>query len=182
MGVKNALDDFYNEFCELAKQKDSTIVEEGPLIISRYLKNKDILPMLKPKPARDKYTRNVIIEGHKKPVFIVMEWPAGFRIMPHKHHGRPCFEYVLEGEIVSTEFTEQKIGEYYELRKLCTKIFAKGTLSVLDPRKTDIHSIYSPVRSITLNIYPCTEYKTTGFVLDYNTGKYIKKEFELTKD
>ena len=47
----------------------------------------------------DKYTRTKVIGEGGKPVIRAMRWPAEYELMPHEHHGRPCMELIVSGNM-----------------------------------------------------------------------------------
>lgn len=57
-----------------------------------------------------------------------------------------------------------------------------GEAAVIDPRENEVHSVYSPVRSRSLHVYPEDNRRAYGYVLPESDGDadiYERREFEL---
>ncbi|EMA46608.1 hypothetical protein C448_05883 [Halococcus morrhuae DSM 1307] len=112
-----------------------------------------------------------------------MEWPPEYALMPHEHHGRPCFEVLVDGHLVLSDLKRTRIGDNeYTFEVLETTIAESGESAVIDPRENEIHAVYSPVRSRSLHVYPDDNYESYGYVLNDDNRKadvYKRKEFQL---
>lgn len=110
-----------------------------------------------------------------------MEWPPEYTLMPHEHHGRPCFEVLVEGTLVLTDMHATRVDENrYELHPGGVTVCTAGDAGVVDPRQgDDIHAVYSPERARSLHFYPDDAHYSYGYVLDDETDTYHRERFEL---
>jgi hypothetical protein len=115
-----------------------------------------------------------------------MEWPPEYALLPHEHHGRPCFEVLVEGRLLVTDLERIQLSDNtYTFNVLDTTIVRPGDSAVIDPRENEIHSVYSPVRSKSLHVYPEGNWKAYGYVLQESENDadiYERKEFQLRQD
>lgn len=159
----------YEQLGDLLAESDAAFVEEGPALLKRAMAQPGFFDGINTISATDEYTRAKIIgdEGH---VIRFMEWPPRYSLMPHEHHGRPCFEVMVDGQLLLADMTAEEVGvEQYRL-------------DVVDPRLNEIHTVYSPVRSRSLHVYPSDNCYSIGYVpVEEETAgedRYERKQFE----
>ena len=174
----------YDELGDLLERGDDAFVEEGPGILKEAITREGFFENVSTDPAApDEYTREKVIGDPGEHVIRFMEWPPEYTLMPHEHHGRPCFEVLVEGQllIADLERTQESEGEY-TFDVLDSAITRPGESAVIDPRENEIHSVYSPVRSRSLHVYPEDNWRAYGYVYkesEKNTDIYERREFEL---
>ena len=172
----------YEELGELLKQGDDVFIEEGPDLVKSALK-RGFFDGVETKHAESgTYTRNKIIGDGGRHVIRYMEGPPEYALMPHEHHGRPCFEVLVEGHLALSDLAPTEVGENeYTFEVLGTTVTEAGESAVVDPRENEIHSVYSPVRSKSLHVYPDDNYRSYGYIQkDEADGDiYERKEFQL---
>ena len=174
----------YDELGDLLERGDDVFVEEGPGILKEAITREGFFENVSTDPAApDEYTREKVIGDPGEHVIRFMEWPPEYTLMPHEHHGRPCFEVLVEGQllIADLERTQESEGEY-TFDVLDSAITRPGESAVIDPRENEIHSVYSPVRSRSLHVYPEDNWRAYGYVYkesEKNTDIYERREFEL---
>jgi len=180
--VNFLIKELYSKLGTILEEGDDAFITKGPLMVRKYFSKKDFLKALKTNPAKNGYTRVKVIGENGKHVIRFMEWAPGFNLMPHEHHGRPCFELLVSGQtVVSDMLTTQVKDDLYKLKVIQTKIVNPGEFAVVDPRITQIHSVFSPVRSTSVHFYPSDNYSNFGYILNENDS-YIRTEFKLKLD
>jgi len=174
----------YVELDELLDQGDDVFIEKGPELLKEAITQPGFFENVETDSAApDEYTRNKVIGDPGEHVIRFMEWPPEYTLMPHEHHGRPCFEVLVEGQlmIVNLERTEISDNEYtFDI--VDSTITQSEESAVVDPRENEIHAVYSPVRSKSLHVYPGDNWKAYGYVLkdgDDSADIYERKEFQL---
>lgn len=173
----------YEQLGDLLAESDAAFVEEGPALLKRAMAQPGFFDGINTISATDEYTRAKIIgdEGH---VIRFMEWPPGYSLMPHEHHGRPCFEVMVDGQLLLADMTAEEVGvEQYRLDVVDTTTAGPGDSAVVDPRLNEIHTVYSPVRSRSLHVYPSDNCYSIGYVpVEEETAgedRYERKQFEI---
>jgi hypothetical protein len=182
--VNPVVREVYEELGDLLEQSDAAFVEEGPAVLKRGIKRDGFFEGVTTAPALpNEYTREKVIGDEGRHVIRFMEWPPEYALMPHEHHGRPCFEVLVDGHLVLSDLKRTRIGDNeYTFEVLETTIAEPGESAVIDPRENEIHAVYSPVRSRSLHIYPDDNYESYGYILngdDYKNDVYERKEFQL---
>jgi len=179
----------YDELSELLEQGDDVFVEEGPDLLKEAISESGFFKGVSSEYAEQgEYTRKKVIGDPGEHVIRYMEWPPEFPLLPHEHHGRPCFEVLVEGHLALSELERTQVGENeYTFDVIDTTITRPGESAVVDPRENEIHAVYSPVRSRSLHVYPDDNWKAYGYVLKKDTGEsgtdiYERKEFQLREE
>ena len=83
--------------------------------------------------------------------------------------------------VTDLERTQLSDGTY-TFDTLDTTIVCLGDSAVIDPRQNEVHSIYSPVRSKSLHVYPEDNWKAYKCVLqesEKDADIYERQEFQL---
>lgn len=170
----------YDRLGDLLDRGDDAFIEEGPAVVQDALSNPAFLDGVEPEPAEDSYTRTKVIGDPGDHVIRYMEWPPEYTLMPHEHHGRPCFEVLVEGTLALTDMRpEQLEGDRYELDPGAVTICRDGDAGVVDPRTGhDVHAVYSPERTRSLHCYPDDAHYSYGYVLQ-DDDTYRRERFEL---
>lgn len=182
-----AVRDVYEQLGELLERGDDAFIEEGPEIVQDAVEDPEFLEGLSTERATDSYTRAKVIGEPGKHVIRFMEWPPEYALMPHEHHGRPCFEVLVDGTLflANMDVTEVE-NDRYELEVCDTEVCTTGDAGVVDPRTgCDVHAVYSPTRSRSLHIYPDDNYTGVGYVPDEEATEqdlYLRKEFQLREE
>jgi hypothetical protein len=177
----------YDKLGALLRQGDHVFIEEGPDTLKKAIKQGGFFENVSTDPAEpDEYTREKVIGDPGEHTIRFMEWPPEYALLPHEHHGRPCFEVLVEGQLLVTDFERTQLSDNtYEFNILDTTIVRPGDSAVIDPRENEVHSVYSPVRSKSLHVYPEDNWKAYGYVLqesENNADIYERKEFQLRQD
>lgn len=174
----------YNELEHLLLCGDSTFINNGPVLLKEFLLKPGFFEGVETVPAIGKnYTRKKIIGEPNKHVIRFMEWPAGYFLLPHEHHGRPCFELLVEGLLMIDDWkVEKNSDDYYTLEKIKEYTVKPGQAGVVDPAITQVHSVLSIERSKSLHVYPLDNPRTFCYENISCNGLYKRKEFELKKD
>lgn len=178
----------YDRLGELLEQGDDAFVEEGPAVVRNALSDPGFLDGVETEPAVDSYTRAKVIGGPGDHVIRYMEWPPEYSLMPHEHHGRPCFEVLVEGTLVLTDVDAVEVEDgRYELEPGEVTVCRQGDAGVVDPRTgNDVHAVYSPERTRSLHCYPDDKYHSFGYVPEDETDPtndyYVRERFELEAD
>jgi hypothetical protein len=176
----------YEKLGELLEQGDDVFVKEGPALLKDAIEETEFLDGLETEHAEPgTYTRKKIIGDPGRHVIRYMEWPPEYALMPHEHHGRPCFEVLVEGHLALTDLEPTQVGEdRYTFDVLGSSVTEPGESAVVDPRENEIHAVYSPVRSRSLHVYPDDNYRSFGYVLDEEADGdvYVRTEFQLRED
>jgi hypothetical protein len=174
----------YDELGALLERSDDAFVEEGPGLLQDAIAQEGFFENVHTDPAApDEYTREKVIGDPGEHVIRFMEWPPEYTLMPHEHHGRPCFEVLVEGELLVADLERTEVGdnEYtFDVRE--STVTKPGESAVVDPRENEIHSVYSPVRSRSLHVYPEDNWRAYGYVRKESENSadiYERKEFEL---
>ena len=178
--------DVYDELGALLARGDDVFVEEGPDHLREAVRREGFFENVEPDPAPpDSYTREKVIGDPDGHVVRFMEWPAGYTLVPHEHHGRPCFEVLVDGHLVLTDLDRIDLGDdRYTFEVIDSSVTHPGEAAVVDPRRNEIHSVYSPVRSRSLHVYPTDNWTAFGYVRDESRegDVYRREEFELRRD
>jgi hypothetical protein len=177
--------DVYDQLGELLREGDAAFVEEGPALLKQSMSQPGFFDGVETIVATDRYTRAKII-GEDQHVIRYMEWPPEYSLMPHEHHGRPCFEVMVDGQLLLADMDAEKVEEeQYRLDVVDTTTAGPGDSAVVDPRKNEIHTVYSPVRSRSLHVYPSDNCYSVGYVPieeDIEDDRYERKRFEIQED
>ena len=180
----SAVDTFYEELADLLQEGSTAVDKEGPALLTRLMQTPGAFESLEFLPAADKYTRNRVYIRGDGPVIYVMEWPPGSVLMPHDHHDEFCFEYLLEGQLVITNWIAEPLSpedntpERFNLKLHNTKIVEPGETASVNRAVTDIHSVYAPVRTHTIHVYEHDHSSAFGFVRN-DDDSYTRTEFVL---
>jgi len=174
----------YDELGELLEHGDDAFVEEGPRLLKRAIDRDGFFENVTTDTATpDEYTREKVIGDPGEHVIRFMEWPPEYTLMPHEHHGRPCFEVLVEGNLMLADLERTKVGENaYTFEVIDMTTTAPGESAVVDPRESEIHAVYSPVRSRSLHVYPDDNWTAYGYVLEDDgpdADIYERREFQL---
>lgn len=174
----------YDDLGELLDRGDDVFVESGPARLQEAITRDDFFIDVTTDPAApDQYTREKVIGDPGEHVIRFMEWPPGYVLMPHEHHGRPCFEVLVEGQLMIADFDRTRTGDdEFTLEVIDSSIVQPGESAVVDPRQNEIHGVYSPVRSKSLHVYPEDNWRAFGYVLKEEAAVadiYERREFQL---
>jgi hypothetical protein len=175
----------YEELGELLERGDDVFIEEGPELLKDAIEQPGFFDGVETEHAPPgEYTRAKVIGEPGRHVIRYMEWPPEFSLLPHEHHGRPCFEVLVDGLLSVVDMEPQPLDEdRYTMEVVGTEITRPGESAVIDPRENEVHAVYSPVRSRSLHIYPEDNYHACGYVLqeetDRETDIYTRERFEL---
>lgn len=178
----------YDRLGELLERGDDAFIEEGPSVVQKALTDPKFLDGIEAEPAVDSYTRAKVIGESGEHVIRYMEWPPEYSLMPHEHHGRPCFEVLVEGTLVLTDMVPREVDDgQYELEMGEVTVCRKEEAGVVDPRTgNDIHAVYSPERTRSLHCYPDDKFHSYGYVPedeeDPSNDYYRRKRFKLDED
>ena len=177
--------DVYRELGELLSDGDDMFVERGPGVVQEAIGREGFFDGVSTDFAEEgSYTRKKVIGEPGKHVIRYMEWSSGFSIFPHEHHGRPCFEVLVDGllNVVNMD-AEEREDEGYRLEVVGSEVTEPGDAAVVDPRITDIHAVYSPVRSRSLHVYPDDNHYSYGYVYDETRdGEDVYRRRKFTMD
>jgi len=174
----------YDELGALLSQGDDVFIEEGPALLKEAIARDGFFRDVTTDPAApDEYTREKVIGDPGAHVIRFMEWPPEYTLVPHEHHGRPCFEVLVEGQLMLADFERSKVGEdRYTLELVDSSVTDPGESAIVDPRKQEIHSVYSPVRSRSLHVYPEDNWRAFGYRFREEADSadiYERVEFQL---
>ncbi|PSQ16980.1 hypothetical protein BRD00_09375 [Halobacteriales archaeon QS_8_69_26] len=172
----------YDELGALLDRGDDAFVEEGPTLLSEAIERDGFFENVTTDPAApDEYTREKVIGDPGEHVIRFMEWPPGYTLCPHEHHGRPCFEVLVDGHLVVTDLERTRVGDgKYTFEVIDSQVTRPGEAAVVDPRENEIHAVYSPVRSRSLHVYPDDHWRAFGYELvDGDADVYERREFQL---
>jgi hypothetical protein len=176
----------YQTLGDLLEEGDDAFIEEGPEVVQSAIEDPAFFDGVSTEHATDSYTRAKVIGREGEHVIRYMEWPPEYALMPHEHHGRPCFEVLVEGNLflANMEATDVEDGRY-TLDVTDTDVCWPGDAGIVDPRDgSDIHSVYSPVRTRSLHCYPDDNYYGVGYVPadDADGDLYEREKFQLRED
>jgi hypothetical protein len=175
----------YEELGTLLEQGDDVFVEQGPEIVKSAMKEPGFFDGVETEHAGpDEYTRAKVIGEPGGHVIRFMEWPPEYTLCPHEHHGRPCFEVLVDGLLSVVNIKPQPVDdERYRMEVVGTELTRPGESAVIDPRENDVHAVYSPVRSRSLHVYPEDKTFAYGYELveddDAEEDYYTRERFEL---
>lgn len=178
----------YDRLGELLERGDDAFVEDGPALVQEALDDPEFLDDVESEPAVDSYTRAKVIGEPGEHVIRYMEWPPEYSLLPHEHHGRPCFEVLVEGTLVLTDMEPTEVADgRYEMEMGEISVCREGEAGVVDPRTgNDVHAVYSPERTRSLHCYPDDKFHSFGYVPedeeDPSNDYYRRKRFELDED
>ncbi|NHN48384.1 hypothetical protein G9464_12375 [Halostella sp. JP-L12] len=174
----------YDELGELLAEGDDAFVEEGPALLADAVERDGFFENVTTDPAApDEYTREKVIGDPGEHVIRFMEWPPEYTLMPHEHHGRPCFEVLVEGHLMLANLERTEVGDgEYTFDVVDSEVTRPGEPAVVDPRENEIHAVYSPVRSKSLHVYPSDNWRAFGYVPKDDSADndvYERREFQL---
>lgn len=175
----------YDRLGDLLAVSDDAFVERGPALLQDAIADPDFFDGVETEPAEaNSYTRQKVIGDPGDHVIRFMEWPPGYSLLPHEHHGRPCFEVLVDGLLVVVDMAAEPVGtDRYELSVFDSDILQPGDAAVVDPRVNDIHAVYSPVRSRSLHVYPDDAAFAVGYCsTDSDDDEYVRTRFDLDCD
>jgi len=179
----------YEELGDLLDRGDDVLVEEGPAVLTEAIERPGFFDGVETEHAEPgEYTRAKVIGEPGRHVIRYMEWPPEYSLLPHEHHGRPCFEVLVDGLLSVIDVEPRRVGENeYVMRVLDTEITRPGESAVVDPRVNDVHAVYSPVRSRSLHVYPDDSYHAHGYVHDAAASDaerdvYRRERFQLREE
>lgn len=188
LGPNPVVRDLYDRLGELLQEGDDAFVEHGPELLQAAIRDPDFFDDVATDPAPpDTYTRRKVVGDEGGHVIRFMEWPPGYALMPHEHHGRPCFEVLVDGLLTIVNMRPEEIdADLYELTALDTEVVRPGETTVVDPRVSDVHAVYSPVRSRSLHVYPDDASHAFGYCLveesENESDHYRRLRFDLDCD
>jgi hypothetical protein len=180
--------ELYEQLGELLEQGDDVFIEEGPALLEDAIEQPGFFDGVETEHAPPgEYTRAKVIGEQGRHVIRYMEWPPEYSLLPHEHHGRPCFEVLVDGLLSVIDMEPQPRDEdRYTMEVVGTEVTHPGESAVIDPRENEVHAVYSPVRSRSLHVYPEDNYHACGYVLDETvdaeTDVYTRERFELRDD
>ncbi len=174
----------YDELGELLQEGDDAFIEKGPARLADAIEQDGFFENVTTDPAApDEYTREKVIGDPGEHVIRFMEWPPEYTLMPHEHHGRPCFEVLVDGHLTLSNLERTEVGDgEYAFDVVDSEVTEPGEPAVVDPRKNEIHAVYSPVRSRSLHVYPSDNWRAFGYVPKDDTPDndvYERREFTL---
>jgi len=179
----------YEALGELLDRGDDVLVEEGPAVLKAAIERPGFFDGVETEHAEPgEYTRAKVIGEPGRHVIRYMEWPPEYSLLPHEHHGRPCFEVLVDGLLSVIDVEPRQVGENeYVMEVLDTEITRPGESAVVDPRVNDVHAVYSPVRSRSLHVYPDDNYHAHGYVHDPDASDaerdvYRRERFQLREE
>jgi hypothetical protein len=177
----------YDELGELLARGDDVFVEEGPELLEAAVEREGFFENVTTDPATpDEYTRRKVIGDPGEHVIRFMEWPPEYALCPHEHHGRPCFEVLVEGHLVLSDVEPVPAGDdCYTVEVLETTVTEPGESAVVDPRENEVHAVYSPVRSKSVHVYPDDSWRAYGYAhVGEEAGRdlYERREFTLREE
>lgn len=175
----NALRRFYDQMGDLFQRPVSVLLERGPAILRRCMEDPEFRACLRFSRAEGRYSRRIMIHDATH-VVLGMEWPPGHVLMPHEHQGNSCFEFVVSGQQVVTDWVGKPhpSGDYL-LEPLRTRLVNPNEHALIDAAITDIHSVYTPIRTRSIHVYPQNDSETFGYVLTQD-DRYRRECFPLT--
>jgi len=178
--MNDIVDALYADLTAVAEEGDAALLDEGPEILQEYIAD-GLLDEVAPEPAEDGYTRRKIVGGDQDDLVVrYMEWPAEFSLMPHEHHGRPCFEVVTEGELAISDMVPRAVEDGYEMELQGTYVAGEGDVGLVDPADGEVHAVYSPVRARSIHVYPVDPDTAAGYELvDAEEDLYERRTFTL---
>ena len=185
LGPNPVVRDLYDRLGELLAESDDAFVERGPALLRAAISDPAFFDDVTTDPApADTYTRRKVVGAPGEHVVRFMEWPPGYALLPHEHHGRPCFEVLVDGLLTVVNMRPDTVDdELYELTALDTEVVRPGETTVVDPRVSDVHAVYSPVRSRSLHVYPDDAAHAFGYCLvDDGSDRYRRLRFDLDWD
>lgn len=177
--------ELYEQLGDLLDDGDDAFIEHGPALLQEAAQEPDFFDNIDTEPAStNTYTRTKVIGDPGKHVIRYMEWPPEYALLPHEHHGRPCFELLVDGVLFMSDMDVTQIGNNeYELEVADTETCTPGDTAVVDPRDgSDVHAVYSPVRARSLHVYPDDCYHAFGYVQQDTTPRkdsYTRERFQL---
>jgi hypothetical protein len=177
--------DLYDRLGELLTEGDDRFVEDGPSLLRAAVERPGFFDGVESDHApAGTYTRRKVVGDPGEHVIRFMEWPPGYVLLPHEHHGRPCFEVLVDGLLTVVNMRPEAVdSELYELTPLDTDVVRPGETTVVDPRVGDVHAVYSPVRSRSLHVYPDDAAYAFGYCLvDAEGDRYRRLRFDLDCD
>lgn len=177
----------YDRLGDLLADGDDRFVEEGPALLQDAMEEDGFFDGVGTERADyGEYTRKKVVGGGGDGSHVVrfMEWPPEYALLPHEHHGRPCFEVLVDGRLVLTDMEAERVGDgEYLLHARETHTTEPGEAAVVDPRDGEIHAVYSPVRSRSLHVYPDDSHESVGYVPkeddDSDRDVYERRTFRL---
>jgi hypothetical protein len=176
--------ELYRELGRHLAESDDAFVDRGPALLQNAISQPGFFDGVDTDHAEPgDYTRRKVIGEEGGHVIRFMEWPPEYALLPHEHHGRPCFEVLVDGTLFLTDMDAEPVGDdHYRLTETGHHVCDPGDAAVVDPRTgNDIHAVYSPVRSRSLHVYPDDNFHCYGYVLDDDADGdlYRRKRFTL---
>jgi hypothetical protein len=183
-----AVREVYERLGDVLEEGDDVFVEQGPAVLQEAISDPsffDGVDTIHAPPGE--YTRAKVVGDPGRHVIRFMEWPPGYELLPHEHHGRPCFEVLVDGLLSVVDMDPREVADgRYVLEPRDQGFTRPGESAVVDPRVCDVHAVYSPVRSRSLHVYPDDEYHAYGYVLEEDSegdrDVYRRERFELRED
>lgn len=161
----------YEQLGSLLDDGDDAFIEKGPDVVADAIQDPAFFEGVVSEYATDSYTRMKVIGRPGEHVIRYMEWPPEYSLLPHEHHGRPCFEVLVTGTLFLADMAVEQVDDRrYRLNVIDTSVCGPGDTGVVDPRTgTEIHSVYSPERTRSLHVYPDDKHYSYGYVLEDST-------------
>lgn len=183
MEMKNpAVRQVYEDLGRLLEAGDDVFIEQGPDLLKQACADPAFLAGVAFVEADGRYTRTKVIGDPGRHVIRGMVWPGEFYLIPHEHHGRPCFEVVLDGLLKIYYYRAiPKEGEVYELEAMMELLVGTGEHAVIDPRITEVHAVRSMRKSRAIHVYPQDKDVGYGFIRN-GQGLYARRSFPLPDD
>lgn len=176
----------YERLQSLLAEGDDAFIEEGPAILQDAIEDPGFFEGVDAEHAEPgAYTRKKVVGEPDGPVIRFMEWPPEYALLPHEHHGRPCFEVLVDGKLFLADMEPEAIEDgRYRVEETGHQVCEPGDAGVVDPRDgADVHAVYSPVRSRSLHVYPDDNHHAYGYVVDEDADAdgdiYRRERFEL---
>ena len=172
----------------LETEGDDGFITNGPKLVQRaFSANPSLFNGLRFVRAENNYTRAKVIGEEGRHVILAMEWAPGFYLLPHEHHGRPCFDFVIQGHLRVTDYEANKINgnkriERYRLTPLRTYGAKTGNFVVVNPSFGEIHSVKTIEKSRSIHFYPGDNAYSFGYERLNGTDTFIRKKISLKHD
>ena len=174
----NPLQTFYRQIEELVEHSDQRFLEQGPSLLEKAAQDTRFLRAVE--EARGDQMRAVVMGEVGKPVIVAWNWPLDFSLRPHEHHGKSCFDIGTQGQFVVVNYMphEEEKG-VFTLEEWGTQVVNPGQIARVDPRVTEVHSVYCPLGATSIHVYPAGSLTTTIF--EKQGEKYLRKEIQVPR-
>ena len=128
--------ELYSKLEKALAEGDVSFIEQGPDLILKYFNKDGFLDGVEFKQANsDKYSRKKVIGEEGKHVIRAMRWPAGYELMPHEHHGRPCIELLVSGQMAVWDMVaDHKDNDLYDLIVIDYQNLKPGNIAIVNPK------------------------------------------------